>query len=100
MPRKLTTECTCDRCGRVWYEDYTEGQEPPATTYLELKLQVPVNPEQDRAVKFEVLCTSCTTAVGNLVDKLSQLKHKSPTKPGAKKEAVPKPRPSSRKKAS
>jgi hypothetical protein len=86
MPRKLTVECTCDRCGRIWYLDYKEGEELPATPYLELKLQVPGSPEQDQEVKFEMLCSSCSKTISNYVSKLGELQHRSPNKSGAKEE--------------
>lgn len=88
MPRKLTVECTCDRCGRIWYEDYTEGEEPPQTTQLEVKMtSLGVDRKlQSREVKFEVLCGSCADTLGNYVEKLGELKHRSPAKAGGKEE--------------
>ncbi len=89
MPRKLTNECTCERCGRIWYEDYVEGEEPVPTTRLEAKLSwIDVQKEeQSLDVKFDVLCGNCSDTLGKLMEKLGELKHRSPDKSGAKKES-------------
>ena len=94
MPRKLTIECTCDRCGRIWYEDYTEGEEPPSTPSLEARFVNPGGSEPGIDVKFEVLCEGCSVTLWNYVEKLGELKHRSPKKSGAKKERPKKDRPS------
>lgn len=86
MPRKLTIECTCDRCGRVWYDDYTQGEEPPSTPQLSASFRT--CPEDvPMEVKFDVLCASCAKTVGNLVESLGKLAKRSPAKSGATEEA-------------
>ena len=89
MPRKLTNECTCERCGRIWSEDYIEGEEPVLTTKLEAKLSWLDAQKDERSldVKFDVLCGNCSDTLGKLMKKLGELKHRSPNKSGAKKKS-------------
>jgi len=92
MPRKLTVEFTCDRCGRIWYGNYTEGEELPVAPSLKATLAGPNMAKPIREVGFEVLCATCFQTVINYVDKLGELKHHSPVKErGAKEEPVAPP---------
>jgi hypothetical protein len=89
MPRKLTVECTCDRCGRIWYEDYVEGEDLPELSVLNVRLTGPRLPDGTsiREVTFDALCKQCFQTVIGYIDKMGQLKHRSPTKTGDTKEA-------------
>ena len=85
MARKLVVEYTCDRCGRIWYEGYKEGEDPPEAAALRCELKT--SPQQDkptRQVNFEALCATCYQTVINLIDSMDKLEKKSP-KPKAKR---------------
>lgn len=91
MPRKLTVEFTCDRCGRIWYVNYVEGEELPVAPSLKVHLEGPHMVQPVREVGFDVLCSTCFQTVVNYVDKLGELKHRSPEKSEAKEEEPPPP---------
>lgn len=86
MARKLVVEYTCDRCGRVWYEGYREGEEPPEAPSMKCVLNSPLQAKPSREVSFEALCDACYQTVINLIDSMDKLEKKSP-KPKAKKSA-------------
>lgn len=86
MPRKLVVEYTCDRCGRIWYEGYKEGEDPPDVPSLKCELNAPDQGKPVRQVNFEAVCDSCYQTVINLIDSMDKLEKKSP-KPRAKKSA-------------
>jgi uncharacterized cysteine cluster protein YcgN (CxxCxxCC family) len=85
MARKLVVEYTCDRCGRIWYEEYKDGEDPPEVARLRCELRSPDSGEKAaREVNFEALCQTCYQTVINLIDSMDKLEKKSP-KPKAKK---------------
>lgn len=84
MPRKLVVEYTCDRCGRIWYEGYKEGEDPPDVPSLKCELNSPGQDKPARQLNFEAVCDSCYQTVINLIDSMDKLEKKSP-KPRAKK---------------
>lgn len=96
MPRKLTVECTCDRCGRIWYEDYSEGDKLPEAHALAVMLTGPnmAKNAHIRKVTFDALCKHCFQTVVGYIDKLDTLQKNSPAKAGAKEKPVPEDRPS------
>ena len=77
MPKKLVVEYECDRCNRVWYENYTEGEQPPETNSLSVTLKKP-DAKSVKEIQFSVMCESCTKTVTNLLASLSKLEKKSP----------------------
>lgn len=82
MPKRIACEMKCDRCGAVWYEDYTPGEPEPATPSMAAILKVPGKP--DRVVKYDTLCEKCSGTVANYVDSLD-LDPEARKKPRAKK---------------
>ncbi len=95
MPKQLAVEYECERCDRVWYAKYEDGQDPPDSASLcGLTLFSAGSKKPTREITFNTLCDSCYQTVINLVDSMDKLKKKSPkprAKKGAPKGAAPKP---------
>jgi hypothetical protein len=66
MPKKSVIECVCDRCGRVWYEDWSpSGEEKKPGGSFRLELTMP--DATSTTVAYDVLCATCSKAVVNYV---------------------------------
>jgi hypothetical protein len=87
MPRQSVFKYVCDRCGRTWFPEAREGEEPPETRKLKLLL-VGKDGETMVEVTYDTLCESCEKTVENYVTGVANdLKNKSP-KRGAKKKGT------------
>lgn len=73
MPKRLTVEFTCDRCGAVWSEDYESGSPIPETASINicLRQQGADGEPVDQVVSLEVLCDKCSSTVGAYVKSIN-----------------------------
>ena len=102
MPKKSVLECSCDRCGRVWYEEVqvkdgllTGAKANPCGSF---KMELTMPDGKITKVVYEVMCETCSTSVANYATNIARdLKTVSKAKKGAA-EAVPPPAPSKHKK--
>jgi hypothetical protein len=88
MPRRITTEMKCARCGRLWYADVLDLTKPDDVSCGSLKLTARSADGAVREIDFDALCTVCEKSVLALVDGIDRdMKKASPQrKPRAKKE--------------
>ncbi len=88
MPRRIAAEMTCDRCGRIWYADFSVEKQDVTCASLELSIRE-ANGEE-RKVCFEALCDVCAASVAGYLTAITRkMKKASPQrKPKAKKEGA------------
>lgn len=96
MPRRIAVECTCARCTRVWYADYTPEKKEAEITSLELIIRGAGGVE--RKISYDALCPACAQSVAAHVDQIDKKMEKaSPNRRSRAKvedaEVVPTPRP-------
>lgn len=90
MPKKSVFECSCDRCGRVWYVE--QGEKEPPTSSFKMELTLPDG--KITKVIYETLCETCTKAVANYATNIARdLKTVSKAKKDAPEAAPPPPPP-------
>lgn len=90
--RRVTVQMCCDRCGRVWHEDYDQTKEVEPTS-ISLTVKSPGNPEYK--VEYKEMCQACVSAVAGYVSHIDKdTKKVSPQrKSKAKKEVGAAPTP-------
>ncbi len=96
MPKKSVLECSCDRCGRVWYEEVrTTDDKLPMKTALSgsFKMELTMPDGKVTKVVYEVMCETCSRSVANYVTNIARdLKTVSKAKKGTS-ETMPSPAP-------
>ena len=85
MPRRITAEMKCARCGRLWYADYDVVKGDIDCVSLEMVLKSGTG--QERKVSFDAICGICTKAIVNYIDQIDRdMKKASPQRrTGARK---------------
>jgi hypothetical protein len=80
MPKQAVVQYECERCPAIWY---APNEDETAELILEFKL--PDEPVQ--AVRFSVLCPSCSEAVKSYVSQICKELQKTSSRRAKKEEA-------------
>lgn len=101
MPKKSVFECSCDRCGRVWYVEQPEKPPEKAAPAPSFKMEFHASDGKITKVVYELMCETCFKSVANYATNIARdLKTVSKAKKSAPEAAppVPQPAPSQHKK--
>lgn len=83
MGTKQVSQCSCDRCKRVWYEDPEQVKRQQS----EVDLTASIGDEVFE-VSFDCLCEGCAATVKGLLQAITRVMDKASPIRGAKKKAV------------
>lgn len=68
--KKITVENTCDRCGRVWHEEYDPENPDKARSF---HAELHDGDEVAVSAGFECLCEGCYNALTGPVERLAKV---------------------------